>query len=57
MADITQVTSATDTAASDRRQDEGAWIYKFDEDSMVSTGKLGTVEEQTLVDLRGTLKR
>lgn len=57
MADITQVTSATDTAASDRRQDEGAWIYKFDEDSTVSTGKLGTVEEQTLVDLRGTLKR
>ncbi|OXC68217.1 hypothetical protein AYX13_03167 [Cryptococcus neoformans] len=56
VADITQVTSATDTAASDRRQDEGAWIYKFDEDYMVSRGKLGTVEEQTLVDLRGTLK-
>lgn len=61
MADITQVTSATDTTASDRKQDEkqdeSAWIYKFGGDSIASTGKMGAVEEQALIDLRGILKR
>lgn len=61
MADITQVTSATDTTTSDRKQDEKqdecAWIYKFGGDSIVSTGKMGVVEEQALIDLRGILKR
>ncbi|XAO27403.1 hypothetical protein I312_106257 [Cryptococcus bacillisporus CA1280] len=60
VADITQVTSATDTTASDRKQDEkqdeGAWIYKFGGDSIASTGKMGVVEEQALIDLRGILK-
>ncbi|KIR98650.1 hypothetical protein L804_04226 [Cryptococcus deuterogattii 2001/935-1] len=60
VADITQVTSATDTTTSDRKQDEKqderAWIYKFGGDSIASTGKMGVVEEQALIDLRGILK-